>query len=120
MILEFITFVMFALVLGIKYGAVTRIVRLKQRLREVENNCRRQKENLRMCQNERLIAEREQTTITRQRRILQDELQRLNNELDIVKDESRQVIEELMRRNTRIDPSLITGNEVVPDDQEQA
>ena len=112
MILEIFTFVMFAFVLALKYGAVTRVVRLKQRLREVDGQCRKQKENLRLYQAERMAVEREQAGLVRQRRVLQDELTRLNAELETLKEESRTVIEELMRKNARVDPSLMTGGEV--------
>jgi septal ring factor EnvC (AmiA/AmiB activator) len=115
MILESITFVMFALVLVLKYGSVTRIVRLKQRLREVEGRCRKQKDNFRLYQAERIAVEREQNSLIRQRRVLQDELTRLNAELEMFKGESRGMIEELMRRNGRIDPTLITGGDIMPD-----
>lgn len=118
MILEVLTFFMFALVLIIKYGAVTRIVKLKQRLREVDAQCRKQKEHLRLYQAERMNAEREQNGLVRQRRVLQDELARLNADLDRLKDESRNIIEELMKRNARIDPALITGHEIQADAEE--
>jgi hypothetical protein len=81
MILEFITFVLFAIVLVLKYGTVTRIVRLKQLLREAEGRCRKQRDTYRVFQAERLAAEREQTGLIRQRRILNDELTRINTEI---------------------------------------
>ena len=118
MILELITFVMLALVLALKYGAVTRIVRLKQRLREVEGACRKERDNMKLYQAERFAAEREQALLIRQRRVLQDELTRLNNELAVLKDESRGAIEELVRRNARVDYKLITGGDIAPDDVE--
>ncbi|MBT3606231.1 MAG: hypothetical protein HOE48_17880 [Candidatus Latescibacteria bacterium] len=116
MILEMITFVMFAMVLVLKYGAVTRIVKLKQRLREVDARCRKHRDHLRLYQAERVNAEREQTGLIRQRRVLQDELGRINTELEMLQEERRTVIEELLRRNARIDPSLITGEDVVSDE----
>lgn len=119
MILETITFIMFATVLLLKYGAVTRIVRLKQRLREVDAQCRKQKNHLRLHQAERIAAEREQTGLVRQRRVLQDELSRIHTELDILQEERRTVIEELLKRNARIDPSLITGEGLAADEPEK-
>ena len=41
MFLETVTFLMLALVLALKYGTVTRIVQLNQRLRDAEAKCRR-------------------------------------------------------------------------------
>ncbi len=118
MILELITFFMLALVLILKYGAVTRIVRLKQRLREVDGACRKEKDNLKLYQAERFAAEREQSMLVRQRRVLQDELRRLNMELEVLKEESRGAIEELVRRNARVDVKLIMGGEIASDDVE--
>jgi len=118
MILELITFVMLFFVLALKYGAVTRIVRLKQRLREVDGACRKEKDNLKLYQAERFAAEREQNMLIRQRRVLQDELTRLNTELEVLKDEGRGAIEELVRRNARVDFKLITGVEVGSEPEE--
>ena len=115
MILELITFVMLILVLALKYGAVTRIVRLKQRLREVDGACRKEKDNMRVYQAERFAAEREQALLVRQRRVLQDELTRLNTELELLRDESRGAIEELLSRNARVDLNMITGGDMAPD-----
>ncbi|MFT5365073.1 MAG: septal ring factor EnvC (AmiA/AmiB activator) [Candidatus Latescibacterota bacterium] len=118
MILELITFVMFALILVLKYGAVTRMVRLKQRLREAEGRCRKQKDNFRLYQAERMAVEREQNRLIRQRRLLKGELTKLNAELDMFKGENRGIIEELIRLNGRIDPTLVAGGDIVQEDPE--
>ena len=71
MILEIMTFLMFVLVLVLKYGAVNRIMRLNQRLRNAEHRCRKQKENLKQFRAERQVAERDEVGLARQRASLE-------------------------------------------------
>jgi hypothetical protein len=114
-ILELIAFAMLGTVLALKYGAVIRIVRLKQRLREAEGRCRKQKDYFRTCEAERMGAQRDQSNVVRQRRILQDEVTRITVELEKLKMEKRTIMEELIRRNARIDSDLMTNGAVASD-----
>jgi len=51
MFLEILTFIMLILVLVLKYGTVTRMVKLNQRLRDAEAKCKRVKERLKQFRN---------------------------------------------------------------------
>jgi len=53
MFLETVTFLMLALVLALKYGTVTRIVQLNQRLRDAEAKCKRSEDKLKAQRGER-------------------------------------------------------------------
>ena len=106
MFLETLTFGMFALVLVLKYGAVKRIMRLNQRLRDAEHKCRKHKDNLKQFRFERLVAERDEAGLERQRTSLETELQKLNEALENLKDENAEVMQELLKKNARVSPDL--------------
>lgn len=106
MFLETITFGMFALVVALKYGAVNRIMKLNQRLRDAEYRRRKQKENLKMYRSERLVAERDEAGLERQRASLEAELRKLSEAHEKLKDENRATIEELLRKNAPVSPDL--------------
>ena len=106
MVLEFITFVLLALVLAIKYGSVMRMMKLKHRLREAESRYLRQREQLKLFQEERRVIEREEAGLSRQRQNLEGELKRLMGELEELKQENEELIQGLVQKNVRIDPEL--------------
>ena len=60
-------------------------------------------------------AQRDQSNVVRQRRILQDEVTRITVELEKLKMEKRTIMEELIRRNARIDSDLMTNGAVASD-----
>ena len=106
MFLETVTFGMFALVIALKYGAVNRIMKLNQRLRDVEFRCRKQKDNLKLHRSERLVAERDEAGLERKRAALEAELRTLSETHEKLKEENRDTIEELLRKNARLSPEL--------------
>lgn len=95
--MEAVTFLMLALVLALKYGTVTRIVQLNQRLREAEGKCRRGEEKLKAQRNERRAAEREETALTRQQISLETEIQRVEGELNTLKESNLEVLQHLTK-----------------------
>ncbi|MDA0747725.1 MAG: hypothetical protein O2954_14485 [bacterium] len=97
MFLEFVTFIMLLLVLVLKYGTVTRIVKLNQRLRDAEGKCRRSEDRLRLQRNERRIAEREEVGLTRQQVSLESEMERLEGDLTALKESNIEVLQQLTR-----------------------
>ena len=106
MILEIMTFLMFVLVLVLKYGAVNRMVKLSQRLRDAETRCRKQKENLKQCRAERMVAERDEAGLARQRASLEDELRRVSEGFEKLKKENTEIVQELLKKNARLSPDL--------------
>jgi hypothetical protein len=97
MFLEVVTFLMLILVLVLKYGAVTRIVQLNQRLRESEGKCRRNEERLKVQQAERRVAEKEETNLTRKQVNLEDQNGSIEEELGDLKDSNMEVLQQLAR-----------------------
>lgn len=106
MILEFLTFLLLGLVLALKYGSVMQIMRLRQRLRDAESRCLKQRDLLRQCQNERLVLEREEAGLGRQRMKLEDELRLLLGEVEDLKRDNADIVESLLRKRTPIAPEL--------------
>jgi triphosphoribosyl-dephospho-CoA synthetase len=96
MFLEILTLAMLLLVLGLKYGAVSRIVRLNQKRRDVENICKRHESFLTGKRNERKIAERDELNLTRQQVGLEAEMKRLDEEWAELKSGNTEVIRELL------------------------
>jgi predicted nucleic acid-binding Zn-ribbon protein len=97
MFLETVTFLMLALVLALKYGTVTRIVQLSQRLRDAEAKCRRSEEKLKAQRGERRVAEREETALTRQEIGLEEEIKRVEGELNALKESNLEVLQHLSK-----------------------
>ena len=116
MFLETMTFGMFALVIALKYGAVNRIMKLNQRLREAEYRRRKQKENLKLYRSERLVAERDEAGLERQRASLEAELRKLSEAHEKLKDENRATIDELLKKNASLSPDLQGSVEEGPAD----
>jgi len=98
MLLEVVTFLMFALVLVLKYGVVSRIVRLNQRLREAEGKVRRHEAHLKRQQNERRISEREENALVRRQILLESEMRRVEDEVDALKQANEEVMQQLGKR----------------------
>ena len=107
MVLEFLTFLLLLLVVVLKYGAVTRIVRLNQRLREAENRCRKQEESLKLFQNERRVAEREESGLLQKQMTLEEELRRVDEELEALKRVNGDVLQELIEKKVPITMELL-------------
>ena len=97
MFLETVTFLMLALVLALKYGTVTRIVQLNQRLRDAEAKCKRSEDKLKAQRGERRVAEREETTLTRQQIGLEEEMKRVEGELTSLKESNLEVLQQLSK-----------------------
>ena len=106
MVLEFLTFLLLGLVLALKYGSVMQIIRLRQRLRDAEARCLRQRELLRQHQYERQVLVREEAGLARQRIKLEDELQLLSGEVEDLKRGNAELVENLLRRKTPVAPEL--------------
>ena len=102
MFLEIVTFLMLVLVVALKYGAVTRIVRLNQRLREAEARCRRAEERLRNQQNQRRLSEREEDGLIRQQISLEGERDQVTKELETLKDANLEVLQQLSQAGKRV------------------
>ena len=102
MFLELLTFVLLCLVLVLKYGTVTRIVKLNQRLREAENRCKKQNETLRVFQGERKVAERQESVLVRKQLSLEGELGRIEQELQSLKEANVEAIQELVEKKVSI------------------
>ena len=98
MFLAIVTFVMLGLVLALKYGAVTRIVQLNQRLREAETKVRRNEERLRIQRTERSLAEREETQLIRQQLSLEEETKKLEEEMHQLRTANLDVLQQLAKR----------------------
>ncbi len=103
MFLEILTFIMLILVLALKYGTVTRMVKLNQRLRDAEAKCKRVEERLKQFRNERRLAEREETSLTRQQISLEGEVGRMEKEIDGLKTSNEEVLQELTRTKGPMD-----------------
>ena len=97
MFLEVVTFLMLILVLVLKYGAVTRIVQLNQRLREAEGKCRRNEERLKVQLAERRLAEKEETGLERQQVTLENEVERTEDELSELKRSNMEILQQLAK-----------------------
>ncbi len=97
MFLEILTFLMLVLVIGLKYGAVTRIVKLRHRLRDAETRCRRNEERLKLQRSERRIAEREESNLIRQQIALEGEAKRVEEDLNNVKEANMEVLQQLSK-----------------------
>jgi len=111
MALELTTLFLFVMVLALKYGAVTRILRLNLKLREADNRCRRQRDLLKLYRTEYMVAKREEEGLGRQRAALVGELHRVTGALDGLKQENREIVQELLRKNARLDPDLQNHDE---------
>ena len=96
MFLETLTLMMLVVVIALKYGAVSRIVRLNQKLRDAESVCKRHESFLTKKRSERKAAEREETNLTRQQVGLESELKRLDEELTDLKAANSEVLKELL------------------------
>lgn len=96
MFLEILTLVMLVLVIALKYGTVTRIVKLNQKLRDAENLCKRHESFLERKRSERRVAEREETNLTRQQVGLEAEMKRLDETWTELKDANTEVLKELL------------------------
>ncbi len=96
MFLEIITILMLFLVIVLKYGVVTRIVKLNQRLRETESICKRHEAYLERRKRERQAAEREETGLARQQVALENEMGRLRSEWQELKEQNSEVLGELL------------------------
>lgn len=120
MFLEILTFVMFALVIALKYGAVNRMMKLNMRLRKAEYRVKKQKENLKLFRSERLVAERDEAGLERQRTSLMNELRTVTDSYDQLKSKNTQTIEELLRKNTNLSPELQGGDPQEPEEDEFA
>ena len=105
MFLEVVTFLMLIFVVVLKYGAVTRIVQLNQRLREAEGKCRRNEERLKVQRAERRMAEKEETNLTRQQVTLEDEIERIEEELGNLKVANLEVLQQLAKSRGLTGPS---------------
>lgn len=101
MFLEIVTFLMLVLVVALKYGAVTRIVRLNQRLRDAETRCRRAEERLRNHQRQRSLVEREEVGLTRQQISLEGERDQVTKELEVLKETNLEVLQQLSHAGKR-------------------
>lgn len=112
MVLELCTFVLLAVVLAMKYGSVTRIFKLRHRLREAEARCFRNREQLKLYQLELRLIEREEAGLVRQRQNLEEELKRLTEELEELKHENGTLIQDLLKKNLRVDPNLQQNSEL--------
>lgn len=95
MFLEIVTFLMFALVLVLKYGVVSRMVRLNRRLREAEGKVRRHEAHLKRQQNGRRVSEREENTLVRRQIALESEMRRIEEELGVLKQTNEEVVAQL-------------------------
>jgi|GEM_PF-1432033 TPP-dependent indolepyruvate ferredoxin oxidoreductase alpha subunit len=98
MFLAILTFVMLGLVLALKYGSVTRIVHLNQRLREAEGKVKRNEERLRIQRTERGLAEREETQLVRQQLALEEEARKLEAEMNELRDANMDILQQLAKR----------------------
>jgi triphosphoribosyl-dephospho-CoA synthetase len=96
MFLEILTLAMLGLVIALKYGAVTRILKLNQKLREVESICKRHAAYLDRKRSERKVAERDETNLTRQQVGLESEMERLDSEWTELKNSNTEVLKELL------------------------
>ena len=96
MFLEAMTIVMLFLLIILKYGVVTRIVKLNQRLREAEAVCKRHEGYLQRRRSERVLAEREESNLTRQQISLEAEMKRLEGEWGELKEANSEVLQELL------------------------
>ena len=105
MFLEVVTFLMLIFVVVLKYGAVTRIVQLNQRLREAEWKCRRNEERLKVQRAERMVAEKEEANLTRQQVILEDEIERIEKGLGDLKEANMEVLQQLAKSRVLTGPS---------------
>jgi chromosome segregation ATPase len=97
MFLEVVTFLMLILVLVLKYGAVTRIVQLNQRLRDAEGKCRRNEERLKVQLAQRRVAEKEETGLERQQVTLENETERIEEELSGLKRSNMESLQQLAK-----------------------
>lgn len=96
MFLEILTFAMLALVIALKYGAVARILKLNQKLREIESICKRHAAFLDRKRRDRKVAERDETNLTRQQVGLESEMERLDSEWTELKNSNTEVLKELL------------------------
>ncbi len=96
MFLEILTLATLILVIVLKYGAVARIVKLNQKLRDAENICKRHTSFLERKRNERKSAERDETHLIRQQIGLESETKRLEDEWSELKNSNTEVLKELL------------------------
>ena len=96
MFLETLTLIMLVVVIALKYGAVSRIVRLNQKFRDADNICKRHESILTRKRSERKLVERDETNFTRQQVGLESEMKRLDEELTGLKAGNAEVLKELL------------------------
>ena len=96
MFLETLTLIMLVVVIALKYGAVSRIVRLNQKFRDAENICKRHESILARKRRARKLAENEETNFTRHQVGLESEMKRLDEELTDLKVGNAEVLKELL------------------------
>ncbi len=104
MFLEILTFVMFTLVIVLKYGVVSRIGRLSHRLWEVEEKHRRDEAYLKHQRKERRLAERDKAGLVRKEMALEAEAGRMEEELNALKESNQEILQQLQ---TKAVPDLL-------------
>ena len=104
---EVMTLVMLGLVIALKYGAVSRIVKLNQKFRDAENMSTRHESFLERKRGERKLAEREETNLTGQQVGLESEMKRLDEEWAELKKANIEAWKELLQGNTGSEDELL-------------
>ena len=103
MVLELITLILLASVLALKYGTVSRIVQMNQRLREAENKCRRFEEDLSHRRNEKIAVEKEETGLIRKQIALESHVQRTKDELEALESDNAEILQALTKKGGKVD-----------------
>ena len=115
MFLELMTLFMLFLVIALKYGVVSRIVKLNQKLRDAENLSKRHGSFLERKRAERKSAEREELNLTRQQVSLESEMNRLDREWQELNKANTDVLKELLPGYKGSDAELLKA-EFKPDE----
>jgi chromosome segregation ATPase len=111
--------VMLFLVIALKYGVVSRIVKLNQKLRDAENLSKRHGAFLERKKSERKTAEREEMNLTRQQVSLESEMNRLDEEWSELKNANTEVLKELLPGYSGSEEELLNPPEPPPKDDGQ-
>lgn len=116
MFLEIMTLAMLFLVIALKYGVVTRMVRLNQKLRDAENLSKRHESFLQRKRAERKTAEREEMNLTRQQISLEAEMKRLDEEWNELKSANTEILKEILPGYTGNEEDLVETPVYKPED----
>ena len=116
MFLELMTLFMLFLVIALKYGVVSRIVRLNQKLRDAESLSKRHSAFLERKRSERKSAEREEMNLTRQQVSLESEMNRLDEEWTELKNANTEVLKELLPGYKGSEEEVLRSSDYKPED----